>query len=220
MSFTEASKLVSRYRQLMIGNYHTPGNKSAFVLPAVQDASLNKKRYYVKGTVNRNFLELEIGSGTGLFETGLHSQFHLVWNEKRDFYKTRWFFHRKSSSKYAIRYGEPLAIQLKFWVGGGRGDDYSSYIKYGRRVGAIIRHAKTKSFEWALIGGKPGEPIRTGDVVVLYNLKRQQPLIYFRGKGNDVGWPDSADIKDSPQQTAKKRAAAKALLMPGVIVGK
>ena len=103
-------------------------------------------------------------------------------------------------------------IKLKFLIDR---QHRSSYIRNGSGQ-ATIRHSKKKSFEWALIGGKPGHPIKTGDVVVLYNLKRKQPLIYFRGQLFDVGWPDKTDIKDSPNQVAKMRAAAKVLLMPGV----
>jgi hypothetical protein len=107
----------------------------------------------------------------------------------------------------------------------GWSDDASAETAKTESDWAFLR--KSPSYEWAILGGKPGEPVRRGeDFVVLYNLKYQQPLIYFdRNRGGDIGWPTSrrwgtGNIHDSPQQTAKMRSAARALLMPGVVVGK
>jgi hypothetical protein len=131
-----------------------------------------------------------------------------------------WAFLRKSPATTRIRYGEPLAILLDIYE--------PRFVNYGdRKFGIDLVRSKTPSYEWAILGGKPGEHVRRGeDFVVLYNLKYQQPLIYFdRNRGGDIGWPTSrrwgtGNIHDSPQQTAKMRSAARALLMPGVVVGK
>ena len=216
MSFTEASQLFSRFKQLKIGRNPTYGTEpSEYVLPATKDTSRNVNSHNIKGTVNGKFLELRRYGGGSIF-SGPYGDFHLSWSEKRTPDKARWFFHRKSSTSNAIRYGEPLSIELRFRIESNawKGKDHNSYIRNNPSSGPVVRHGKKKSFEWALIGGKPGHPIRAGDVVVLYNLKRKQPLIYFRGQALDVGWPDRVGIKDSPQQVAKMRAAAKVLLMP------
>lgn len=210
MSFAEASELFSRHKEWMIG-----ANKSGWVF-ASSFQTKTRHEYNLKGLVNRKFLNYQVPS--------FHSGVNIGWTKdaSAETARTRsmWAFYKESGSNSAIRYGEPLAIRM-YWF-------ETAFIKYGeRKYGVDLKRVGPASYEWAILGGKPGELVRGGeDRIILYNLKYQQPLIYFnRDRGGDIGWPTSrrsgiGNIHDSPQQTAKMRAAAQALLMPGVVVGK
>jgi len=212
--FTEASQLFSRHKHMRLTAVDRLGrDEPEFVSPTPVGTLFNS--YHIMETTNGKFLGLE-RLPSQVFPTGSDAEYHPSWSAKR---RGSFTFHRSSPTTIPIRYGEPLAMQMS-WVTGERMlVEHSSYVLNGKSSGGAIRHSKKKSFEWALIGGTPGRQIRTGSVVVLYNLKRQQPLIYYKGQLFDVGWPDQADIKEGYQQVAKMRAAAKVLLMPGVAVG-
>ena len=76
-----------------------------------------------------------------------------------------------------------------------------------------------------MLGGMPGTVVRRDATVVIYNLMHKEPRIYFnRRLGGDIGWNVSSragagKIRDRQQDAQKFRAATRALLMPGVILG-
>ena len=96
---------------------------------------------------------------------------------------SRWFFTR-SDTTHPLRYGDKVAI------GNGKSP---SYIRYAHRnFGINLDWSSTPKFEWKLLGGKIGQPVRSGDWLAIYNTVTKQPLIYFdRTVGGDIGWPDS-----------------------------
>lgn len=160
-----ALKLIGPYRQWMIGANHIGSLRP-------------NKKYNLKGLVNRKFLQYEkqrVGINLGWTDNA-----HPNTAARR----SRFIFSRKSPSAGPIRYGEPLALA---WHG-------KPFIKYKkRRFGINLNWSRTPSYEWVILGGRPGQPVMGGkDRVVIYNLKHQQPLIHFnRTAGGDIGWPDS-----------------------------
>jgi hypothetical protein len=101
---------------------------------------------------------------------------------------SRWFFTRKDTT-HPIRYGDRIAL--------GYGGS-PSYIYYAHRTfGINLDWSHTPRFEWKLLGGKIGKPVRSGDWLAIYNTETKQPLIYFdRTVGGDIGWPDSETWPD------------------------
>ena len=171
ISLSEATKEMARYKQWMIG-----ANKTGLIG--------GRSDYNLKGKVNRKFLQYEYqGIGQGI-DLGWTNNAKASTAIKR----AKWRFVNQSLTNEPIRYGEPIAI---LWTGDGR----PAYIKYSRRTTGInLDFTKKVSFGWAILGGKPGEPVRRGhDWVVIYNLKHKRPLIYFnRTVGAHIGWPDSS----------------------------
>ena len=100
--------------------------------------------------------------------------------------RAKWFFTRHSDSNKPLRYGELLAIA---W-----GNTKNRYMEYTtRNVGINLQWSKKPVYQWVILGGQRGTPIRRGkDWVIIYNIKHEEPLIYFnRTKGGHIGWPDS-----------------------------
>ncbi|TCZ61287.1 hypothetical protein [Roseicella aquatilis] len=121
---------------------------------------------------------------------------------------SRWFLAREAADDAALRYAEPVAL--------ANGGD-PSFIRYeDRTVGVNLGWSKTPVYEWKVLGGTPGAPVRTGERVALFNMKADECLIYFdRNAGGDIGWPTSKRWEDQLEALAVKvgkEAAKKAVL--------
>ena len=195
----EAIKVMAGYKQWMIG-----ANKKGLVYP-------KSSNYNLKGTINKKFLQYERqGTGGGI---------NIGWTDNASAStataRSLWYFQNQSNSNRPIRYGEPVAIAWK--------TEHTNFIKYASRTTGInLDWSKKPAYEWAILGGKPGVPVKRGqDLVVIYNLKFKRPLIYFkRTVGGHIGWPGSSTwgttTISSTKHIASLREAVKALLMPGV----
>lgn len=102
---------------------------------------------------------------------------------------SRWFFTRKDGKDGPVTYGETVAL--------GNGKD-PSYLKYESRTWGInLAWKSNPAFEWRILGGVAGKPVKTGDRVAIHNAKAGSSsvpgvLIFFdRTVGGDIGWPDS-----------------------------
>jgi hypothetical protein len=186
-------------------------NKTGLVYPG----STNDKRYNLKGTVIRRFLQYE--------DQGFGGGINLGWTDNASANtatnSSRWFFRKLS--KEPVRYGERIATG---WVTAFYTNTTNyKFIKYAHRTRGINLDWTTKpSYEWAILGGKPGENVKRGeDLVIIYNLRHKEPLIYFdRSVGAHIGWPDSPTpgtptIGNSQDEDAAMEAVVHALLMPG-----
>ena len=202
MSVAEASKMFSPYRQWKIsgGPGTTPGGSIS------ASSKYDQRRLFkLAGTVKGQFLSFS-----------QHSGIDLGWVKDT---RAGWAFYKESGVATALRYGEPFALRSD--------NSYQSYyLKYSKRTfGIDLTESRTISYEWAILGGRPGEFVRRDAQVVIYNLKHKEPMVYFdRRVGGDIGWRGSrragtGNIGDSPQYAKKFRAATRALLMPGVILG-
>ncbi len=176
LNFHDASEIMAKYKQWMIG-----ANGSGEVPPYSEREHRSKNN--LKGLVPRKFLQYEKqGAGRGI---------NIGWTDdasaKSADRTSKWHFSRKSGAAGPIRYGEAVAI--------GWGDGDEKFIRYSkRRVGINLDWSRLPVYEWTLLGGEPGTPVRRGeDWVVIYNLRHNAPLIYFdRTVGGHIGWPDSS----------------------------
>ncbi|MFT4215953.1 MAG: hypothetical protein QM619_02050 [Micropruina sp.] len=128
---------------------------------------------------------------------------------------TRWFVDSAAEGDIPVTYGERVAL--------GNGGD-PSFIRYARRRSGInLEWSETAAYQWRLLGGVPGTPIKDGDRVAIYNERAGSDdsdgnfLIYFnRTVGGDIGWPDSkswwqqlkAELPGIAWSIAKKAAKA------------
>ncbi len=111
----------------------------------------------------------------------------------------RWFLNRREGSSEPITYGEPVAL--------GNGGS-PSYIRYKTRsMGINLDWSDAPIFEWRLMGGKVGSPVKTGEYLGIYNDASKEFLIYFdRTAGGDIGWPSSQTWWDQGKDRVKKAA--------------
>lgn len=205
--FLKALKLMHPYTQWMIG-----ANKTGAVYTSLADGP-DSKRYNLKGKGVRKFLQYE--------KQGTFGGINLGWTDnasaKTATGSSQWYFTKPFGAYSFVRpvvYGERVALAWR------RGEN--QYVKYAKRnVGINLDWSKKPSFEWAILGGKPGTDVKRGeDWVILYNLKHKMPLMYFdRTKGGDIGWPDSTRWGTGSlvlKNNVTMDNAVKALLMPGV----
>ena len=117
-------------------------------------------------------------------------------------------FERESGSKDPLRYGEPIAINVregKFLV-------YES-----GRWGINLGWSDKPRFEWKLMGGEKGEVVPTFKPVGLYNSVEHDYLIYeSRDSGINLKW-----FKDSGkyQEISKAISTGKDLVEFGKTIG-
>jgi hypothetical protein len=181
MSFAEAQAITADFQQWMIGS-----NVSGFVLTKSSFDGPVDRSYNLKGLKLRKFLQWEdqtFGINLGWTDNASAETSRKV---------SRWFFARHPSNRETgpIVYGETIAI--------GYGVS-PSFVKYAHRdIGVNLKFVGEPAFEWKILGGQPGQAVRTGrDWVILYNITEGQPLIYFkRDAGGHLGWPDSISWRE------------------------
>ena len=193
ISLSKANELVKEFRQMMIG-----ANRSGFVYPKPSWGGPADRNYNVKGSKIRKFLHYE-RQNCGI-NLGWTSNANAETAKKR----SRWFFARRGNDKGPILYGESVAM------GFGKSP---SFIKYDHRtIGINLDWSKSPVYEWKILGGEPGTPVRTGgnNWVVIYNVAHQEPLIYFERDDPcgtaDIGWPDSETWKSQVKRYLKDKA--------------
>jgi hypothetical protein len=206
--------LVDLYKQWNIGPITTMPSHP--VLPKRKFDRHPERNYALKNKQNRKYLQHEhqtYGINLGWTddatdETGLRV--------------SRWFFIRNGDSSEPIKYGETIAL--------GNGQQ-PSYVNFKKRMwGVNLAFEESPSFDWKILGGKPGTPVKTREWVALYNTKSEKGecLVYFnRNAGVDIGWPSSKrwgklileelkeeieDLTEEAWETAKKEAI-KALIV-------
>ncbi|MDT0353602.1 hypothetical protein [Pseudonocardia charpentierae] len=141
----------------------------------------SSNRYMLKNSRIRRFLQYE--------KQGTFGGINLGWTDDAEPATgrrvTQWQFVRQSGRTAPITYGELVAIRWK--------DDYIFHAH--RDVGINLKWSDNPVFEWCLLGGKPGSPVRTGAWLSIFNTmseKTGEPLIFFdRTVGGDIGWPSS-----------------------------
>ena len=177
VTVSEANTIMAQYKQWMIG-----ANNTGNVEHSLANGAFN---YNLKGKVIRKFLQYEKQGTFGGINLGWTDNASASTATKR----AKWFFSTSKPaniSRPGIQYGRAIAIS---WGSGGR-----PYIKYSKRtIGINLDWSNRPSYEWVILGGQPGTPVKRGqDWVIIFNLKHRQPLMYFdRTVGGDIGWPDS-----------------------------
>ena len=85
-----------------------------------------------------------------------------------------------------LRYGSVVALS---W-----GQMSKPYLRYKKRKWGInLSWERNPSYEWKVLGGAEGSPVRQGkDWVILFNMTHAEPMLFFKRKrGGNIGWPDS-----------------------------
>jgi len=103
----------------------------------------------------------------------------------------RWFLERAGDQNRPITFGEPVALA------NGEGESYLKY--HHRTIGINLDWSSAPVYEWKIFGGPPGQPVRTGEAVAIYNASVDGTggpngdfFIYFdRPLGADIGWTTS-----------------------------
>jgi len=205
--------LVDIYKQWMIGPITTMPSRP--VLPKKKFEGLSERNYAIKNKQNRKYLQHEDQTW------GINLGWTDDATDKTGLRVSRWFFIRQSDSSEPLKYGETISLA---------NGKQPSFVNYERRpVGINLGFSNSPSFEWKILGGKPGTLVRTKEWVALYNLKSEkgEPLIHFnRTAGADIGWPSSktwsdqfyAELKEEFKKLKKeawetaKREAIKAII--------
>lgn len=186
LKFLQALNTMSPYRQWMIG-----ANKTGLVYPKSSWGTGSMQRNYnLKNKSVRKFLQYE--------NMGTRGGMQLDWTDHASanmaIQKSQWFFstpHGSGSVQPAIVYGEPIAMA---W------GSKSKFVKYSKRmVGVNLDWSSAPSYEWTILGGRPGTTVKRGkDTIILHNLKINQPLIRFdRKAGGGIGFAGETRAGDS-----------------------
>jgi hypothetical protein len=203
----ETSVLVDYLKQWNIG-----AGRHELVMPKLHFKDAPERSYNLKGKRPRKFLQHE------------HQTFgiNLGWTDDAEPATARkvarWFFTRQGGQDQPVRYGDSVAL--------GYGVP-PSFIRYAHRdVGINLDWSNEPVFEWKLLGGKIGHPVRTDEWLAIYNERaegdsgRGECLIFFdRTVGGDIGWPSSKtwgdqaiDVLVGKLKEAAAEFAVKALL--------
>lgn len=141
------------------------------------------KRYLLKNTTNRHFLHYKKQGTFGGINLGFSDDAEPSTAAK----VVQWEIINRQGTP--VKYDEPVALRCR-----------DGYLRYGRReVGINLHWSDSPVYEWRLLGGKPGTPVKTGTAFSIFNLHTAdgEPLIYFRREiGGNIGWPSSRTLVD------------------------
>jgi hypothetical protein len=136
-------------------------------------------RYLLKNSTNRHFLQHKkqrFGINLGFSDDADPSTAAKV---------VHWEF--VNERRTLINYDEPVAIRCE-----------DGYLGYGpRTIGINLDWSDNPAFEWRLLGGRPGTPVRTREYFSIFNQHsvNGEPLIYFKREvGGNIGWPSSKTL--------------------------
>jgi hypothetical protein len=186
VEFLKALQVMSPYMTWMIG-----ANKTGLVYPKSSWSTGSMQRNYnLKNKVVRKFLQYEnMGAGRGI---------ELDWTDHASadmaIQQSQWFFstpHGSGSVQPPIVYGEPIAMA---W------GSKSKFVRYSNQaVGVNLELSGSRSFEWVILGGRPGTTVKRGkDWIILFNLKNNQPLVHVdRNVGGGIGFAGELRAGDS-----------------------
>jgi len=205
ISFEKANQLMAPYKQWMIG-----ANNTGTVRHGLPNGPVADAQYNLKGSVPRKFLQYE--------KQGTWRGINLGWTDNASastaIKRAKWYFVATADGSApvvggSLHFGDPIALA---WGSGKK-----PYIKYSKRnVGINLNWSSKPSFEWAVLGGNPGSIVKRGeDLVILFNLKHRQPMIYFnRRVGGNIGWPDSRTWNPFSGSFTSKNPKMPAVILP------
>lgn len=126
---------------------------------------------------------------------------NLVWNKSTALNNIR--FEVKGGGKGVLKYGDKVAIHV---LNGG-------YLKYQHRdVGINLAWSTPPVYEWVILGGKKGTPVKTGALLSLFNERENDFMIWAqRPAGINLRWWKDRDIAGT-SITNRLKAAAEELV--------
>jgi len=147
------------------------------------------KRYLLKNSTNRHFLQYK-EKGPGVINLGFSDDAEPSTAAK----VVHWEFLNRDRTP--VKYDQPVAIRCR-----------DGYLHYGQRtVGINLVWSDNPVFQWRLLGGRPGTPVRTRDWLSIFNMHSEngEPLIYFKREiGGNIGWPSSKTLAQQGLDWAK-----------------
>lgn len=193
---SQALQQVAAFKEWMIG-----ANRTGQIDPALNPYAPRAAHYSLKGLEYRKFLFKKPRTAGGIAWTSDASA-----QVARD--KSQWVFYPKSRGvedldsgnsvrRRPLRYGERIALVWQPFTGSGAALEDMLEVISVRTALDVRKRLSTNElkYDWAIIGGKKGTAVRMGtDRVVLFNITRSQPLIYYPYADGDrlqVGWPDT-----------------------------
>ncbi len=197
MSDKDVLELVKNWKQWRFGGPSTPTP----LMPQPSFKENSETNYTLSNTQNGKFVQWDD-------RTGFNAKFSDDNKPETAKKVRRWFITRQGSATGPIKYGERIAI------GNGK---KPSYVKHEQMTfGVDLQWKDDPAFEWKILGGKVGEPVKTGDLVAIFNEKsaegKGECLIYFhRDVGISLGWPTSTDWKDRLTEAAFDYAKSRAV---------
>jgi hypothetical protein len=202
----QAVAAVDIFREWVIG-----ANRTGQIDVALNPFAPADARYSLKGLEKRKFLQRKSGA-------------HIEWTQSASIEDARdaghWVFYAKSQGvedlgsgqsvrSRPLRYGERVALVWQPFQGATAQPDALFELMAPRLSLLLFKRQSIGQlqYDWAIVGGRKGTAVRMGtDRVVLFNLSRKQPLIYYpRKKGfpGYVGWPDMTE-KATPALDPRK----------------
>lgn len=149
------------------------------------------KRYLLKNSTNRHFLRYKRQGIAGGINLGFTDDAEPSTAAKA----AHWEF--VNPGRTPVKYDEPVAISCK-----------DVYLHYGHRtIGINLDWSDNPVYEWRLLGGRPGTPVRTREYFSIFNelSEHGEPLIWFeRPLGGNIGWPSSRTWAQQGLDWAKK----------------
>ncbi|MDQ3038855.1 MAG: hypothetical protein M3R16_03505 [Pseudomonadota bacterium] len=197
----QALQQVAAFKEWMIG-----ANRTGQIDLALNPHAPRGSRYSLKGLENRKFLfKKPRTAGKVKWTSDASAQ------TARDV--SQWVLYPESRGvedldsgssirRQPLRYGERIALVWQPFTGSGAApDDVFEIVVLRTGLHAFERQSTNElKYDWAILGGKKGTAVMMGsDKVVLFNVTRGQPLIFYPYTDGDrlqVGWPDTkADAK-------------------------
>jgi hypothetical protein len=129
---------------------------------------------------------------------------NLVWDKSTTLNNIR--FEKQGGGKGVLHYGDKVAIHV----------EQGGYLKYQRRdVGINLVWSTPPVYEWLILGGKKGTPVKTGALLSLFNVPENDFLIYAeRPVGVNLRWWKDRELAGG-SITDRLRHAAEELLRHG-----
>jgi hypothetical protein len=192
---TNITELAESFRQWKFVTPQPP----TLVLPKEKFEAFPERNFSLKNDDAKKYLQYE--SQTFGINLGWTDNAEPATAEK----VAKFFLNRPGTDSSPVMYGELVAIA---W-GGAK----PPYIRYEHRtIGVNLGWSESPVFEWKILGGKIGTPVRTREVFALYNIKSEggEFLINFdRSLGGDLGWPSSQTYEDRIKEMASDLAKKK-----------
>jgi hypothetical protein len=169
----QVKPLVDQYLQWNIGS-----DKAGGVMSKANFDQHPERSYNLKNKLTRKYLQYEEQNwGINLGWTNDAS----AQTGKR---VSRCFFARENGTGGPVNYGDALAL--------GYGTHRSFLYYTGRPRGINLDWSGPPIFEWVILGGKTGSPVKRNTSVAILNRRVNEFFVYFdRNLGGEFGWSDS-----------------------------
>ena len=101
---------------------------------------------------------------------------NLVWDKAANLTNTHF---ENESGQGPIKYGEKIALKID--------GIKTPYVRYEKRnIGINLTWSGEPIFEWVIVGGKEGDPVKVGETFALINTFEKDFLVYAKRGGEAI----------------------------------